>query len=164
MSIYSKAFGEDSVSNENTEIVLRPRIGQQITLHCVELNNDGENGSLNPPAQLLFTKNGIAVGFPKHWENKMSFKASSDDSGAAYNCEAQNKLGKEVSNAILLDIQRKSVTINGSYIFFSISFIFYFTHTLFLLPFISDVFGVFLCIYSVCAFALVSQTLQQSHS
>ena len=104
MGITSKELGEDSHAVTNTELILRPHIGQQITLKCIESTNGLTS---NPPAQLLFTKNGVAVGLPKHFENSLSFQVTSNDNGAMYACEAKNQIGKMFSNGIALDIPSK---------------------------------------------------------
>ena len=97
-------MGEDSHALTNTEVILRPHIGQEITLKCIE----SANGlTANPPAQLIFTKNGVAVGLPKHFENSLSFQVTSNDNGAMYACEAKNQIGKMFSNGIALDIPSK---------------------------------------------------------
>ena len=120
MGITSKELGEDNHAVTNTEVILRPHIGQQITLKCIE----SKNGlTANPPPQLLFTKNGVAVGLPKHFENSLSFQVNSNDSGAMYACEAKNQIGKMFSNGIALDIPSK---FSKGFVYLLISFWFYF--------------------------------------
>ena len=58
-------------------------------------------------AKIIFTKNGVAVGLPKHFENSLSFQVTSNDNGAMYACEAKNQIGKMFSNGIALDIPSK---------------------------------------------------------
>lgn len=105
VGIASKEQGKDSNVNSNTEVILRPHVGQKITLKCLE----SSNGQITiPTPEFTFLKNGNPVAsLQKHSQNSLTFQAEADDT---YKCEAKNKLGKKLSNVIALEIQSKFQT------------------------------------------------------
>ena len=95
---------EDGYVNSNNEIVLRPNIGQKVSFRCLE----GTIGKItNPVPEFTFLKNGIPIvdGLSVSSPNILSLLANANEE--TYTCEANNQLGSQLSNSIVLEIQRK---------------------------------------------------------
>ena len=78
---------------------LKVQLGQVITLVCVE-NVLGKDSSLN--TKITFKKDGEGIGFSMDHPNSLTFPVATGQTAGVYQCEAQNKVGKSLSNEITL--------------------------------------------------------------
>ena len=112
--MYSKTDGNiyiwNKISNQikRSNEIVTVNVGQEIKIRC-EVEN--EIRILNYPSKVTLRKNGNIVSPPNPYFNEIDVRASKNENGDRYECEAQNGVGSQKSYDLSLDVQCKSTSI-----------------------------------------------------
>ena len=90
-----------------TKGVVKAELGQEIVFTCNEKHNAEGNTSYSSNSdktKITLKRNGERVSLHKHDSNYIIIRATADENGVRYQCEAENIVDKVLSNEICLDI------------------------------------------------------------